>query len=154
MRRVKPAAVVMVAVALGAGAAVGCGDQKANDARLFLDRVERIDVEGPRESRRVAVDALANVAVETEEIQRARDLCVEAHRTLLDAEDTQANAQAELDRIIGNGINPNADIAPDVASRLDRQITEARQGIERSRQLMPRCQDEVGDLAREYARRR
>jgi hypothetical protein len=150
VRRLFCALTVLTAAAAGCG----CQDKTANEARLFLDRAGRIEIDGPRQARRDRIDALAGLALEDPQIVAARDLCVEAHRTLFDAEETQASAQTELDRITKNGADPNADIEPAVAARLDRQITEARRGIDRSHELMPRCQDEVGELTRRYAQQR
>src|SRR5689334_3374981 len=88
---------------LAFGLVVACGDREGNEARLFLDRVEQIDIEAPPEVRRDRIDALASIAIESTDVKRTRDLCVEAHRTLLDAEAKQASAQADLDRITAGG---------------------------------------------------
>lgn len=131
-----------------------CSDHTGNEARLFLDRVERIDSDDPPERRRPRIEALAALALSSEEVTRARDVCLDAHRALLDAETRQAEARRELDRITANGANPHAPVEPAVGARIQKAIDDSERAIHRSRDLMPRCQDEVGELNRKYGSRR
>ena len=132
----------------------GCGDRTENEARLFLDRIERIDSDDPPERRRPRVDALASLALTSEEVKHARDVCLDAHRSLIDAETRQGEARRELDRITANGANPHAPVEPAVGARIQKAIGDSERAIARSRDLRPRCQDEVGELDRKYGSRR
>src|SRR5690606_37345474 len=92
--RLRSIATITILVAVGALAAMlfltRQDDRTRNDALLFLDRYEQLDVDDPIDTRRPLVEALAAMPFAAEEVDRVRDRCVEAHRTLIVAEERGA----------------------------------------------------------------
>lgn len=134
----------IAALAAALPLALGCEPDARNDANLFLDRVKRIDLDDPVEQRRELVDRLAALPLSAEEVQRARDACVEAHRTLLEAEDRHAQARTAVAGAT------ESDIAITERQRIEQDIQASNRALERSRQLFPRCQRLTRDLELRY----
>ncbi len=116
---------------------------------MFLDRVERIDLDEPSTQRRRLVDNLATMPLANAEIAEARDVCVDAHRSILEAEELQADAA----EILGRYEEDETPSAGDRA-RVQRDITNADTALERSRDLFARCHRQTRDLDLRYRRRR
>ena len=132
-----------------AAAAAGCEPDARNDANLFLDRVQRIDLDDPVEERQRLVDSLASLPLSAEPVQQARDACVEAHRTILEAEDAHGRARAALEA------HPSEeDIAITERQRIERDIQASTRAVERSRDLFARCHRLTRDLELRYRGRR
>jgi len=132
-----------------AACAIGCEPDARNDANLFLDRVQRIDLDDPVEQRRRLVDSLASLPLNAEPVQQARDACVEAHRTILEAEELHARARSAVD-----GHGEEAGISITERQRIERDIRESNRAIERSRDLFSRCHRLTRDLELRYRSRR
>ncbi len=133
-------------------ALAACDDGRArNEAMLFLDRYQVIEIDDPIEERGPLVEALERLALSDADVDRARDTCVEAHRSLLDAEERHAAARHELVTAMGE---EGAEVPPDVAARIEAAIDESNAAIERSPALFSSCYREVRALESRFHRRR
>jgi hypothetical protein len=132
-----------------AAAALGCEPDARNDANLFLDRVQRIDLDDPVEERQRLVGSLASLPLEAESVQRARDACVEAHRTILEAEALHARARSAVE-----AHGEESAIAVPERQRIERDIQRSNRAIARSRELFARCHRLTRDLELRYRSRR
>jgi hypothetical protein len=149
IRRVRPSLALVALVVLLSGCE--CSDAQArNDAMLFLDRFDDIDVDTPLEERRTQVEAIRQLALTDETVLQTRDLCVSAHQALIDAEDQHALARHLL---VESGGTTETDVPPEAAARISTAIDESNEAIERSRELFPRCTREVNALERRFHRR-
>lgn len=133
-------------------ATIGCGggDGGRNDALIFLDRYESIDIDMASEDRRPLVLALSELAIADEEVQRARSTCVEAHEALLRAEDQQAEARRRLLEASAGGAQ---EVPASAAREIETAIAASDTAIQSSRELFPRCQREVRALQARYRTR-
>lgn len=116
---------------------------------MFLDRLERLDLDDPAEERRRLVDNLASMPLLDPEVSEARDVCVDAHRSILEAEERQANAARLLGRYDADEVPSAGDRA-----RIQRDIDGADAALERSRRLFERCHRQSRELDMRYRRRR
>lgn len=116
---------------------------------MFLDRLERLDLDNPAEERRRLIDNLANMPLADAEVSEARDVCVDAHRSILEAEERQANAARLLGRY-----EPDQVPSPGDRARIQRDIEGADAALERSRGLFDRCHRHSRELDMRYRRRR
>lgn len=133
---------LFIAVALVA--ALGCEPDPRNDANLFLERVQRIDLDDTIAARTAMVDSLEALPLGAPEVTTARDTCVSAHRAILSAETLHARARAAV--AAGEGTMDRA--------RIERDIQESNRQIERSRPLFTRCHRLTRDLDVRYRSRR
>lgn len=115
---------------------------------MFLDRLERLDLDDPADTRRRLVDNLATMPLSDPDVTEARDVCVDAHRNILDAEEAQASASQLLGRYEEDEVPSAGDRA-----RIQRHIESADAAIERSRDLFARCHRHSRDLDLRYRRR-
>lgn len=130
-------------------AGVACGRDASGEARMFLDRLERLDLDDPPADRRRLVDNLANMPLSDAEVTEARDVCVDAHRNILEAEDLQADAARLLARYEADQVPSAGDRA-----RIQRDIQSADAALARSRDLFSRCHRQTRELDVRYRRRR
>ncbi|MFK7988986.1 MAG: hypothetical protein AB8I08_23415 [Sandaracinaceae bacterium] len=128
---------------------LGCEPDPRNDAHLFLDRVERIDLDDPVEVRRRRVDSLATLPVTAEVVRLARDACVDAHRAVIEAEEAAASAREILEEY-----EDEASIPATERQRFERSIETSRRAMDRSRNLFRSCHDRTNDLSLRYRNRR
>jgi len=97
---------------------------------MFLDRLERLDLDDPAEERRRLVDNLASMPLLDPEVSEARDVCVDAHRSILEAEERQANAARLLGRYdadevpVGDDQRQHVEITRDIALRFNHRFGE------------------------------
>lgn len=127
----------------------GCEPDARNDAHLFLDRVQQLDLDDSIEERRRMVNSLASLPLTSEPVQQARDACVEAYRTILEAEERQARARGSVEQHEDESAMSIAE-----RRRIEDDIRESRQALERSRELFPRCHRLTRDLQLRYRSRR
>lgn len=151
--RTRSLAIASVLVAFGALAVVmffaNRDDSARNDALLFLDRYEGIDVDDPAEERRARVDMISGLPIGSEEVDHVRDLCVDAHRTLLRAEDRGAEARVAFDQAMGGRRRAEVDedeIPTDVRATIEAALAESNGALEIARDAMPRCLSAVRGL--------
>lgn len=116
---------------------------------MFLDRVEQLDLDDPVAERRRIVDNLASMPLSDDGVKRARDVCVDAHRTIIEAEERQSRAARLLARYSAEDVPPVAD-----RERIQQDIDHADRALARSRGLFDRCGREMQDLDLRYRRRR
>ncbi len=139
-----------ILVAVGAVAVIAFlmrgSDRTRNDAMLFLDRFGELDVDAPVTERTPHVEALASMPFASQEVDEVRDLCVEAHQTLLLAEERGAEARVSFDRATEQGRLREGDISPDVRASIEAALRESNQALERVRPLMAHCDDRVRGL--------
>lgn len=145
-RRVWLAGLVSAGVVLVAS---GCEPDPRNDAHLFLDRVQHIDLDDPIEERRRRVDSLATLPVTAEVVRSARDACVEAHRAIIEAEEASANAREVYDQYPDEASIPLTE-----RQRLESDIRTSGRAMDRARNLFTRCHDRTNDLRLRYRSRR
>lgn len=144
----RPSGLVLVYAAL----LLACDDGRTrNEAMLFLDRYEVIQIDQPLAERRPLVEALERLALSDADVDRARDACVEAHRSLLDAEARHDDARHELVEAMGDD---GREVPPEVAARIEAAIDESNAAVERSPALFSTCYREVRALESRFRRRR
>jgi hypothetical protein len=150
---VRPATrTVLLALALGGAAPsvlAGCGPDASTEARMFLDRLDGVDLDDPVAERQRRVTSLANLPLADATVKRARDVCVEAHRSLLEAEELHSNARVTLARHENAG-----DIPVTEQQRIERDIANSNTALTRARDLMGRCERHTRDLDNRFRRRR
>jgi len=128
-----------------------CGDDRVrNEAMLFLDRYEQIDRDSSVAVRRPLVEGLRTLTLLSPDVLHARDACVDAHSTLLDAEERHDAARDELIIATEGGDRP---LEMDAAARIESAISESNAAIERTPALFERCYREVRGLERRFHRR-
>lgn len=152
----RPVGLVLSALALllalaFAASLPACGDDRVrNEAMLFLDRYEQIDRDSSLEVRRPLVEGLRSLTLLSPDVVHARDACVDAHSTLLEAEERHASAREELLAATEGGDRP---LEMDAAARIESAISESNAAIERTPALFERCYREVRGLERRFHRR-
>jgi hypothetical protein len=136
---------LLVAVGAFAVAALfASGDDRSrNDALLFLDRYEGLDIDDPIDQREPLVDGLARIPLSSERVRRIRDACVEAHRTLIRAEQRGADARAAFERATAGG---RTDLTPEERSEIDGALADSEQALPVARERLGACMDDVRDL--------
>jgi len=143
---------LLSSAALSAAGCGACDDRDDNQARLFLDRVQRVHIDAPVEEREELVDALAALSLDDEELAGTRDACVAGHRALIEAEREQQRAALALAEVSDG--DPNALVEPAKAREIQEAIERSNGGIERARDELSRCQDEVDALDSRYGSER
>ncbi len=127
----------------------GCQDDASSEARMFLDRLDGLDLDDPIEDRRRLVDNLAHMPLSNDEVRGARDICVEAHRTLISAEDLHARARAALAPYDDENAIPVTE-----QQRIQRDIDGSNTALERAAGLVSRCERQTRALDLRYRHRR
>ncbi|MGF1469791.1 MAG: hypothetical protein ACFCGT_27010 [Sandaracinaceae bacterium] len=131
-------------IALGLLATGGCDDIPDNDARLLLDRAQHIDVSAPIADRRQDVERLSRLPLSSPRSQALRDLCVRAHRAMIEVEDAHGEVRAGLERYGGD----EAAIPEDERRQLSEQLEAADRRLGESRALFTECQGRLRELER------
>ena len=131
-----------------AALALGCEPDARNDANLFLDRIQRIDLDDPLETRRTRVASLATLPVEHPQVWSARDACVDAHQAIIEAEESSARARGAFE-----GYDSEDAIPVVERQRIEREIQASTRAVERSRGLFSRCHRLTRDLELRYRHR-
>lgn len=105
-----------------------------------------IDHKGPVSPRERMVDDLAELPLDTEVVQNARNACVGAHRALLSAEQAHERAAASLDRVLAS--KPDGQpLGQAESSLVQREIEGAEQSLRQARERFAPCEDQVQSLA-------
>lgn len=129
-----------------------CEDETArNEAMLFLDRFEDVDVDDELEERRISITQIREMVITDHDVDAARDACVDAYDALIEAEDQHALARHLL---VQSGGTTEMDVPPEVALEINAAIDHSDDAISRSRELFPRCNHAVTQLERRYPRQR
>lgn len=127
----------------------GCGPDPSVEARTLLDRLDGLDLDDPIEERRRRVTSLASLPLSDATVKEARDVCVDAHQSLLDAEELHTSARAALARYEDESAIPVAE-----QQRIQRAITGSNDALTRARDLIGRCERHTRDLDNRYRRQR
>ena len=106
----------------------GCPDGEENEARLFLDRYDAVDVDDLRERRR-RVDALRALNIQTEEVRNAQRVCGEMHNSLVEAEEASARARQLLDQLAPEA---ESETAPEPAAESETESDSSSGDVPRS----------------------
>jgi hypothetical protein len=117
-----------------------------NDALLFLDRYQVLDLDDPIEERRRTVEALATMPFAADEVRAVRDRCVEAHRTLIRAEERGAEARAIFERATDQGRISDDEISTDVRASIESALQESNESLPRARELLRTCMEDTRRL--------
>ena len=75
-----------------------CGSEKSgrDDASAVLEAISRLDPNAPVETRRAAINAVAALPLQNQELDALRGVCLDAHRGLLEAEVAQDDVRQAL----------------------------------------------------------
>lgn len=145
------APIVAIASLLVGAAGCGDGERARNEAHLFLDRFEGMDIETPHDERERRTAELRALVLVHEDVARTRNACVDAHEALLRAENEHERASAEL--LEASAGNERA-IPPEAAARIEAAIAASQSAIDSTRELFPRCEREVRALRTRFRPRR
>ena len=99
----------------------------------------------PEATRRARVDDLAGLALREPELARTRDVCVTAHRGLLDAETEQARARRSLEA--AERRHPDGPVPAGEAQQIADAIAASNRALEQAQQALPRCEAQSRELA-------
>jgi hypothetical protein len=142
---------VTLALLLSLVSSCSCDDEQArNEAMLFLDRFQDIDVDDELEERRTAIAGIHDLALTDATVIAARDTCVTAHEALIEAEDQHAVANHLF---VESSAAGEHEVPAEVAAQINAAIEHSDEAIARSRELFPRCTSAVSQLERRYHRR-
>lgn len=154
--RPRTLALVSILVAVGALAVflffASRDDSARNDALLFLDRYEGIDVDDPLEERRTRIEQLSRLPLANEEVDHVRDQCVEAHQLLIRAEDRSAEARAAFEEATSGG-GDESDIPTEIRASIEAALEESNTSLEEARGRMTLCMDGTRGLELRFSRR-
>lgn len=126
-----------------------CGESE-NEARLFLERYDRLDPVDVA-SRRALVEDLRAMPLSSEEVKRARDVCADLHESFLVAEAASAEARAALAEY---QLLEATARSPEGAAEIEAAIERSQAAIERADSLKEGCLGRVERLKTRYAGRR
>lgn len=135
----------LIVFALALPLLVACEPDARNDAVIYLDRIARIDLDDPMVDRRRLVQSLASLPLTSPEVQAARDACVEAHQTILSAEERTRAARAAVERY-----EDESQIPITARQRIEADINASNRLIERSGPMFDDCHRLTRDLEVRY----
>lgn len=124
----------------------GCAES-GNEARLFLERYDRLDPVDVG-SRSALVDDLRAMPLSSEEVRRARDVCAELHESFLVAERSSGEARAALAEY---QLLEATERSPERAAAIEAAIERSQAAIERADSLKESCLGQVAGLRTRYA---
>lgn len=131
-------------VALLALVGLACGADETNEARLFLDRYEGLDVNvDDLDERRRRVDALDRLAIASERVRSVRETCLAMHSALLEAEVQQAEARRLVTALERSAPESRTE---DAVAAVDQALTRSADAATRVRALRPECDEKLADL--------
>ncbi|MEM9191514.1 MAG: hypothetical protein AAGF12_20240 [Myxococcota bacterium] len=121
-----------------------CGDSTAEETDRLIERISLVDIEASPEQRRLQIRQLGELELKTSSLRELRDRCVEGNEALLEAEEIQDEAAAELAEVTANlGEDP---IPREDSVRIEAAIQASTDALESARSLLTRCQDDVRRL--------
>ena len=134
------------------GLAAFTGADGSGDARRFFEVYGEVDADAPMAERAQRIEALAAVPLATDEIATVRDLCVEAHRTLLRAEERGAEARAAFRQATAGGSGEES-ITDEQRASIETALSESNDALALARRQMPECLRRVHGLEQRYRTR-
>jgi hypothetical protein len=121
-------------------------DRTRQEARRMLALYKAIDHKGALSPREQKVNDLAQLPLDTQVVQQARDACVGAHRALISAEQAHERAAASLDRVLAD--KPDGQpLGANESALVQREIESAEHSLRQARERFSPCEDQVQSLA-------
>lgn len=136
-------------------ALLGCDgreERQRAEARTFLALYEATDHRAPVPERERKIEQLAQLGLSDELVQKARDECVSAHRTLVAAERENERAASQLDRAIAASPG-GAALAPEDTVRIGEGIKQAERSLSDARTRFERCEAQARSLSLRFGAR-
>lgn len=122
------------------------------EAQRLIAAYEALTAAVGQSGREARLEALGQLPLRREAPRKARDLCVDAHRALLDAESEQEKASAMLEQAIaGKGGDP---LDPDQIAPIQATIERSELSLKSARGRFGECEAAIRDLALRYDKRR
>jgi hypothetical protein len=124
-------------------ALLGCGGEDASgaeQARALLDKIARLDLNGPHDERARRIEQLRALALTDPQLARVRDACALAHAGLLAAESEQAAVRKRLDQ------PRDAAISQAELTLMAAQVQQASQRLRDARSALPECDTQTRAL--------
>lgn len=140
---------IVTAVVVAAAVLAGCQDSERTQARMLLAQLRSIVIKDSCEVRKPLVAKLEALGLTDEELRRIRHKCVQAHRSLIAAEEQQLKARQVLTNLTGEDLDKklgNAD-AIVVAEAIERSNRE----LKRAKELFPGCEQATRELELRFA---
>lgn len=122
-----------------------CEHDASAEAILFLDRLDQVDLDDPVADRQRIVDNLAHMPLRDPQVRQVRAVCVDAHRSILEAEILHARARDVVGRY-----PDEADIPAAQRVSIQRDIDGSSRALARSERLIARCHQERDELRLSY----
>jgi hypothetical protein len=127
---------------------IACGADETNEARLFLDRYDGLDVNvDDLDERRRRVEALERLAIASERVRGVRETCLAMHSALLEAEVEQAEARRLVTVLERSAPESRTE---DAVAAVDQALTRSADAATRVRALRPECDEKLADLRARY----
>jgi hypothetical protein len=143
-----------VALVLGLGALAACdreGRVRA-EARTFLALYEATDHRAPIPERERKLKQMEQLALSEEAVRAARDECVAAHKTLIDAERQNEHASVELDKALA--AQPQGEpLPPEQIARIRNEIQVAEVSLTDARKRFEHCETQARSLDLRFGER-
>ncbi len=127
-------------------ALAGCGSSEKQDAQKLVAHVRAVDPELSAAERRPRLDELETLPIATATLRELRDTCVEAHRSLLVAEE-----QAELATTTIRTAGSASQLTAEQRTAVERALATQERSVAKAEELLPQCEREVDALALRYA---
>lgn len=124
---------------------VGCGDHEEEEARNLVAHVRALDPQLPIADRRSLLEQLDQLNLRTERLRPVRQTCVEAHGSLVEAEEKGDEARAAIRAAGGQELQGEARAA------VEQMLQTQERSIARAEELLPQCEREVDALSLRYA---
>jgi hypothetical protein len=142
------------ALVLGLGLLAACdreGRVRA-EARTFLALYEATDHRAPIPERQRKVLQMEQLALSEEAVRAARDECVAAHKTLIDAENQNEHASVELDKALA--AQPKGEpLGQDEIGRIRTEIQVAEGSLADARKRFEHCETQARSLDLRFGER-
>ena len=135
---------------LGALVLGGCADRERKEAQALIARVEAIDVQAEVSERRPRLEALEALEVHGDAAKKVKQVCVEGHTALLEAEEGHLEAKG----LAAEGLDAAGKLPEATDERLKDLIAASNQAIDRARKLMPECNEDLAALRTRFGKRR
>ncbi|HEX5659032.1 MAG TPA: hypothetical protein VFX59_17680 [Polyangiales bacterium] len=122
------------------------------EARTFLALYEATDHRAPIPERERKVLQMEQLALSEEAVRAARDECVAAHKTLIDAEKQNEHASVELDKALA--AQPKGEpLPPDQIARIRSEIQVAEGSLSDARKRFEHCETQARSLDLRFGER-
>ena len=129
-------------------AAAGCSDPREaerSEARTLLTYLTALSDQHSLQEQHTALDRLHHLPLKLAQHQKARAVCEQAHRELLDAEAAQASAQKAL-KEAGKRDTPDAPLSAQQAQRISADIERSNRALSEARTRFPACEQATRQL--------